>query len=679
MRITHIKAHNLRQLAEVDIAIPRDLALVVGPNDAGKTTLLSIAPRWALWGAHAVPSQARMVRHGESDMSVTVEFELAGQHYEVQRRLHLADSGRATPALQFEGEYDLTGATIRETQENIDILIGTYDTFASTAYVDQVEGPGAFMLMTPAAKRDQLGEILSLGKWDAWYEEAASIVSGQLTDITVAESKLEHIRAALPHIPQGRLDVLAAKDSLASAEEALTASEEAKTTADEAVVDVDRRREEYGRAKQWLSNQYAHRGAVLGQVEQALARVEDDDELVRNADAIKEAYDSWVVAGQEYDDEVKRVTGLNQEISERNQYKRDTFAVTVEGINTNNAKLRSDWNREDAHRRQLDPCPTCGAPWNKGEQLKPLPPPMQHEVPTVLEVETLFDVPARQFHDQSVLDKFAELRQVQETALEHQEALSAATRERDQADEEIEDLLKDMPEDVNDEELIRLRETRSARALERQGALTAVTNWVAELSKLQQILDQLLGEEEAAGKLAQEITDAKETLRLSELLAEGLSPQGARQLMLDQALHELELAANGVLAKLMPGFTVHFSTQTATGVETLEEGVRTPSGLMTWRDLGGAASVAVALAVRVGMLQLLNKYRGVNYEHMLLDEADSWLVGERQDGYVRLLQTLVTEQGMTVTAISHIESVQETIEQHIVLTPGANGTEVDLR
>ena len=34
---------------------------------------------------------------------------------------------------------------------------------------------------------------------------------------------------------------------------------------------------------------------------------------------------------------------------------------------------------------------------------------------------------------------------------------------------------------------------------------------------------------------------------------------------------------------------------------------------------------------------------------------------------------------MNVTAISHIANVQEIVEQRIVLTPGVNGTEVDLR
>jgi DNA repair exonuclease SbcCD ATPase subunit len=149
--------------------------------------------------------------------------------------------------------------------------------------------------------------------------------------------------------------------------------------------------------------------------------------------------------------------------------------------------------------------------------------------------------------------------------------------------------------------------------------------------------------------------------------------------MLDQALHELEAAANIALATLMPGFSVHSGTQSETGVETLEFMIRTPAGLLTWADLGGAASVAVALAVRIGLMDLLAKYRGVRYEHMILDEADSWLVGERQDGYVRLLQRLVESRGMTVTAISHIASVQETIGQQIVLTPGAEGTEVNLR
>ena len=85
----------------------------------------------------------------------------------------------------------------------------------------------------------------------------------------------------------------------------------------------------------------------------------------------------------------------------------------------------------------------------------------------------------------------------------------------------------------------------------------------------------------------------------------------------------------------------------------------------------------MALAVRIGLIELLSRYRGVKYEHMILDEADAWLVGERQEGYIRLLAKL--GKTMNVTAISHIANVQEIVEQRIVLTPGVNGTEVDLR
>ena len=102
MKITRIRAHNLRQLRDVDITIPDKLSLVVGPNDTGKTTLLCIASRWELWGAHAVPSQNRPVTYGESDMEGDAYFLLNGLNYHVKSPQPLTVSDRPTVPLHID-------------------------------------------------------------------------------------------------------------------------------------------------------------------------------------------------------------------------------------------------------------------------------------------------------------------------------------------------------------------------------------------------------------------------------------------------------------------------------------------------------------------------------------------------------------------------------------------------
>jgi hypothetical protein len=128
-------------------------------------------------------------------------------------------------------------------------------------------------------------------------------------------------------------------------------------------------------------------------------------------------------------------------------------------------------------------------------------------------------------------------------------------------------------------------------------------------------------------------------------VAEACGPAGVRQLMIDQGLTALEAGANRWL------------------------------GLLSYADLSGAQSVAVGLAVRLSLAELGGGVHGVRHETVILDEADSWLVGDKQDAYLRLLRTLA-DSGYDVLCISHISSVKEQVDQLIELIGTAQGTEV---
>jgi DNA repair exonuclease SbcCD ATPase subunit len=673
MKITRIRAHNLRQLRDVDVTIPDGLSLVVGPNDTGKTTLLCIASRWALWGAHAVPSQNRQVTYGESDMEVDAYFLLNGLHYHVKRRLHLTDSGRPTVALHFEqlGE-NLTQGTIRETQASIDSLIGTYETFRMTAYVDQVEGPGDFLKRTPADQREVLRELLALGDWDAWHEDAKENAAALGLAVSMGESRLEVMRADIENIPGARKSLATAEVSVTNAETALRVSEAAKTKADRAVDEL---------FQQHLAHEQANRS-----IEHVDSRLVTLDELHRKANNLVAADNALIEAG----DEIKRaweeqekeqrlwkvesdqLKQTNTTIASGNEQRHTEYGGRAKAVADEVSRIQKEHSDRDAERKAAAKCPECGQPIDVPDALASIMP----EPAALPVIQDLLSIPPQPEIVADIITLHDQWLRVGERSQEHAEDLHKVLSEVEEAIADRQVLEDEMPEDTDPDVAEQGRGFARELARKQIWQRDELDDANVEKGEAGSILTQLLKTEENAGKLADEIEQDREALRLAELLAEAFSPGGTRQLMLDQALHELEAAANIALATLMPGFSVHSGTQSETGVETLEFMIRTPAGLLTWADLGGAASVAVALAVRIGLMDLLAKYRGVRYEHMILDEADSWLVGERQDGYVRLLQRLVESRGMTVTAISHIASVQETIGQQIVLTPGAEGTVV---
>ena len=100
----------------------------------------------------------------------------------------------------------------------------------------------------------------------------------------------------------------------------------------------------------------------------------------------------------------------------------------------------------------------------------------------------------------------------------------------------------------------------------------------------------------------------------------------------------------------------------------------TPSGdIEPWSELSGAQSVAVALAVRLGMAEVGGAAAGVHYETLYLDEADAWLSGDYQVQFLEMLNK-VADTGIDVVAITHIESVQDMVDQRTKIRPIDNAT-----
>jgi DNA repair exonuclease SbcCD ATPase subunit len=676
MKITRIRAHNLRQLRDVDITIPDKLSLVVGPNDTGKTTLLCIASRWALWGAHAVPSQNRQVTYGESDMEVDAYFLLNGLHYHVKRRLHLTDSGRPTVTLHFEhlGE-SLTQGTIRETQASIDSLIGTYETFRMTAYVDQVEGPGDFLKRTPADQREVLRELLALGEWDAWHEDAKKNAAALGQTVNMDESRLEAMRSDIENIPAARKNLATAEVSVTNAETALRVSEAAKTKADRAVEELFNQHLVFEQSNRSIEQVDSRLGILNDAMGKARNLVAADNSLIEAGDEIKRAWEDQEEEQRLWKVESAQLKQTNNRIATGNEQRRTEYSGRAKAVADEISRIQKEQSDRAAARKAAAKCPSCGQPIDVPDALEPVTP----EPATLPVIQDLLLISPQPEIVADIITLHDQWLRVGERSEEHAEDLRKVVSEIEEATADRQILEAERPEDTDPDVAEQGRGFARELAQKQIWQREDLDDAHVEKGKAESVLAQLLKTEEDAGQLADEIEQNREALRLAELLVEAFSPGGTRQLMLDQALHELEAAANIALATLMPGFSVHSGTQSETGVETLEFMIRTPAGLLTWADLGGAASVAVALAVRIGLMDLLAKYRGVRYEHMILDEADSWLVGERQDGYVRLLQRLVESRGMTVTAISHITSVQETIGQQIVLTPSAEGTAVNLR
>jgi len=153
------------------------VACLAGPNGAGKSSLLD-ALTWALWKkARAKGSDDLLVHQGQSEMRVAVTFDQEGRRYRVQRQ-HRAGK-RAASVLELQtwdedvaGWRSLSEAGIRETQLKIDGLLRLdYETFVNSAFLVQGHAD-EFTTKTPSERKQVLGKILGLERWEIYEQRA---------------------------------------------------------------------------------------------------------------------------------------------------------------------------------------------------------------------------------------------------------------------------------------------------------------------------------------------------------------------------------------------------------------------------------------------------------------------------------------------------------------------------
>lgn len=174
---TRLELHNFGPIPDAMIDLDAvDLAAIVGHNGAGKSTAFTIAPLWALFGGTKNGcSPDDLVRMGELDASVGLEFDHRGELYRVRRTRSKNGRGKSSLELQklVSGEWEtMSGATIKETEEKIRALLGLdEETFTASSMILQGKA-NEFTAKAPGQRKAILSQILGLDVYDRLQEGA---------------------------------------------------------------------------------------------------------------------------------------------------------------------------------------------------------------------------------------------------------------------------------------------------------------------------------------------------------------------------------------------------------------------------------------------------------------------------------------------------------------------------
>lgn len=177
-------------------------ACITGDNGNGKSALVD-AMTWALWGKARAKSDD-LIYQGQPEMAVEFDFIVAGQTYRIIRKYARSKTrtGSGHPVLEFqiaadEGFRSITGNSVTQTEEKIkNILHMDYETFINSAFLRQGNAD-EFTKQPPAKRKEVLGNILGLARYDELEEKAKQALKIWESDYEIYKQAINDISSEL--------------------------------------------------------------------------------------------------------------------------------------------------------------------------------------------------------------------------------------------------------------------------------------------------------------------------------------------------------------------------------------------------------------------------------------------------------------------------------------------------
>ena len=283
------------------------VACLCGPNGHGKSALLD-AITWCMWGKARGKTQDDVISYGADQCRVELDFMARDTHYRTVRT-HARGGGRRRQGvsdLQLQvlsdgGAQPITGNHIRETQAKIDQIVGMdYETFTNSAFLLQGRAD-EFSNKTPADRKAVLSKILGLEIYDRLQARARDKLEETKTLAAAMQGSLDQMRNETEQIGDLSEELSAVEEDLGRLAQQL---EEQRLETDglrSKVADLERQRsrlEESQEQIRTLDREIAQLGST---VELVRRRVVQYQEVLQQADIIREGADKLEQARQRFE------------------------------------------------------------------------------------------------------------------------------------------------------------------------------------------------------------------------------------------------------------------------------------------------------------------------------------------------------------------------------------------
>ena len=198
MNLLSISLLNFLSHVNTKVTFDDGLTAIIGKNGSGKSSLMVDAVLWGLWGkSRSGGAGDELIRDGEPYCAVCITFEVNGQEYVVTRERRRGAKTVLTLGKKCVEAGELSGATVKDTQATIDLLLGmSYDLFINSCCIEQgnIE---SFSTLTPAESSRVLRKVLKIERYDTYRESAMTRLSDVSTRHLKALHRLDDLRSQL--------------------------------------------------------------------------------------------------------------------------------------------------------------------------------------------------------------------------------------------------------------------------------------------------------------------------------------------------------------------------------------------------------------------------------------------------------------------------------------------------
>jgi DNA repair protein SbcC/Rad50 len=301
------------------------LACISGDNGNGKSAIID-AMTWALWGKARAKSIDDLIHTTQSEMEVEFDFAIGEQLYRIIRKRSRPKkrTGAGQSSLEFQIRASnafrpITGNTIDQTQQKItETLHMDYDTFINSAYLRQGHAD-EFTRQDPAKRKEVLGNILGLARYDELEDQAKELIKKHETDGAQLENSIGEISGELGRKPDYETELEQAQGTLSRIETIVQEKETARNNLRQKKEALENKKLQLEEIEKRIDSGTRELQRREEATAQCLSRVKDYEEIIGRRTEIEAGYTGYAElkkANDELDRKFRQTVALEKQKSQ---------------------------------------------------------------------------------------------------------------------------------------------------------------------------------------------------------------------------------------------------------------------------------------------------------------------------------------------------------------------------